>query len=298
MKKTSVVAAAIAMLLTPAAFATDLAVPRYTKAPPMVVDPGYDWSGFYAGLNVGYGWGGSSTVANFNDATSGTLLSSTAGKFDMNGVNGGGQIGYNWQRANWVFGLEADIQAADQKGGTDAVCPGASGTLNGLCSVGHHGDTFTHRGLPVTSNLTEKLEWFGTVRGRVGTTITPRVLVYATGGLAYGQVDATDTVTGTNIIGPGGMNSETRTAVTANFSNSSTRVGWTAGAGIEGALAGNWTAKLEYLYLDLGTVSGAFATPLIAPGGAFVSSGYSSHFTDNILRVGVNYKFGGPTLTR
>jgi outer membrane immunogenic protein len=298
MKKTSVVAAAIAMLVAPAAFAADLAVPRYTKAPPMVVDPGYDWSGFYAGLNIGYGWGGSSTVANFNDATSGALLSSTAGKFDMNGVNGGGQIGYNWQSANWVFGLEADIQAADQNGSADAICPGGVGTLNGVCSIGHHGDTFTHDGLPVTSHLTEKLEWFGTVRGRIGTTITPRVLVYATGGLAYGQVDATETVNGTNIIGPGGMNSETRTAFTSTFSNSSTRVGWTAGAGIEGALAGNWTAKLEYLYLDLGTTSGAFTTPLIVPGGAFLSSGYSSHFTDNILRVGVNYKFGGTALAR
>ncbi len=302
MKRTSVVVAAIAMLFAPGAFATDLALPhdttpRYTKAPPMV-DPGYDWSGFYAGVNVGYGWGRSSTVGSFNDATSGELLSSTANKFDMNGVTGGGQVGYNWQRANWVFGLEADIQASGQKGSTTAVCAGASGTLNGLCTLGHHGDIVNNPGLPVTSDLTEKLEWFGTVRGRVGSTITPSVLVYATGGLAYGEISTTETVTGTNISGLPGQDGATRTPVAASFSNSTTKVGWTAGAGVEGALGGNWTAKLEYLYLDLGTVSGSFTTPIVAPSGAFLATGYSSHVTDNVLRAGVNYRFGGSTLAK
>jgi outer membrane immunogenic protein len=121
----------VAAALSGSAFAADLATPRYTKAPPMVVDPGYDWSGFYAGVNVGYGWGGSSNVANFNDATSGALLSSVANKFDMDGVTGGGQIGYNWQRANWLFGVEADLRASGQEGSAAAVCAGAYGSLNG-----------------------------------------------------------------------------------------------------------------------------------------------------------------------
>jgi outer membrane immunogenic protein len=75
-------------------------------------------------------------------------------------------------------------------------------------------------------------------------------------------------------------------------------VGWTVGAGVEGVISGNWTAKLEYLYVDLGNVSGSFTTPLIAPSGAFATSSYSSHITDNILRVGVNYKFTGPVLAK
>ena len=82
------------------------------------------------------------------------------------------------------------------------------------------------------------------------------------------------------------------------FSNSDTRIGWTAGAGIEGAIGGNWTAKLEYLYMDLGTASGSFLTTIPASGGGFLTSNYSSHITDNILRVGVNYRFGGPVVAK
>jgi outer membrane immunogenic protein len=58
-------------------------------------------------------------------------------------------------------------------------------------------------------------------------------------------------------------------------------------------LSGNWTGKIEYIYVDLGTVSVAFATPIVTTSGAFLVSRFSSRITDNILRVGVNYKFGG-----
>jgi outer membrane immunogenic protein len=102
------------------------------------------------------------------------------------------------------------------------------------------------------------------------------VLLYATGGLAYGEVKSGE------VIGlfPG-------------LSTTNTNVGWTVGAGIEGMIDANWTAKLEYLYVDLGAVSGSF-TPVV--GG--VTSSYSSHITDNVLRVGVNYKFGGPVVAK
>jgi outer membrane immunogenic protein len=70
------------------------------------------------------------------------------------------------------------------------------------------------------------------------------------------------------------------------------------GAGIEGAIGGNWTAKLEYLYIDLGNVSGSFITPVVGPSGAFVTASYNSHVTDNILRFGVNYRWGGPVVAR
>jgi outer membrane immunogenic protein len=227
----------------------------------------------------------------------------------MNGVIGGGQIGYNWQQSNWVFGLEADIQGSGQKGNNSAVCPGGRATsttttaaaVNGTCTVGHIGDTvpFNVAALPVTNNLDEKLSWFGTVRGRIGPTLTPTILAYLTGGLAYGEVRSTSTVTGINLVGAQGVNTPpTAVPVAASFSNSSTRVGWTVGAGVEGVVAGNWTAKIEYLYMDLGTVSGSFVTPIIAPSGAFVTNRYSSHITDNILRVGLNYKWGGPVVAR
>lgn len=171
---------------------------------------------------------------------------------------------------------------------------GAPG-FSGACTAGHIGDTapFDVAALPVTSTLEQKLDWFGTVRGRVGPTITPTILVYATGGLAYGRVNSTNTVSGTNITGAQGTNTFTLTPVAASFSDSSTKIGWTLGAGLEGVLSGNWTGKIEYIYVDLGTVSGAFATPIVTTSGAFLVSRFSSRITDNILRVGVNYKFGG-----
>jgi outer membrane immunogenic protein len=277
------------------------AVASLAATPAFAIDPGFDWSGFYVGANVGYSWGRSSSVVGFNDATSGALLSSSPVKFDMNGVIGGGQAGYNWQRSNWVFGLEGDIQGSGQSGGTSAICAGGTAAvLNGSCTVGHIGDTapFNIPGFPVANSLTEKLQWFGTLRGRVGPAVTPNVLVYVTGGLAYGGISATDAVSGTNIVGPQNVNGATLVPVAASFSKSTTNVGWTAGAGVEGAIGGNWTARLEYLYLDLGNISGRFVTPIVAPSGALVIAGYSSHITDNILRVGVNYKFASSPAPR
>jgi outer membrane immunogenic protein len=310
MKRILVGSAAIVSLFSATnAFAADLAPRMYTKAP--VVDAVYDWTGFYIGGNVGYSWGRSSTTQSFSDALTGTVLNATPTKFDLDGIIGGGQIGYNWQKDKWVFGLEADIQGSGEKGSTNAACPGGpavsvattAAAVNGPCSLGHIGDTIAGNvaAFPVTSSLSEKIEWFGTVRGRIGPTITPTILAYVTGGLAYGEVRATDTVTGTNITNPGGQGvngGNVFTPVAGSFGNSTTRVGWTVGAGVEGVVSGNWTAKIEYLYIDLGNVSGSFTTPIVAPSGAFLTSSYTSHITDNILRVGLNYKLGGPVVAK
>jgi outer membrane immunogenic protein len=113
------------------------------------------------------------------------------------------------------------------------------------------------------------------VRGRVGLLINPTTLLYGTGGLAYGRISASGTF----------FNSFT--SGTASFGDSTTQVGWTLGAGVEGAIpnASNWTWKLEYLYIDFGTLSG----------NGFNSQGeaysWSTRVTDNILRVGLNYRF-------
>jgi outer membrane immunogenic protein len=303
MKKASIAAAlALAGLLVPySASAADL--PVYTKAPPVAV-PVWTWTGFYAGVNIGYSWGRSSSTDTFYDPIAGTILSATTAKFDMDGVIGGGQIGYNWQWDKWVFGLETDFQGSGQKGDDPFTCAGGAtgltlGVLNGACTVGHIADIPARNvaALPVYGDLGEKLDWFGTVRGRIGPTITPTVLIYATGGLAYGDVKTTDAITGVNIGGTQGTLLSTQTPFAATFGNSSTRVGWTAGAGVEGVIGGNWTAKLEYLYIDLGSVSGVFLTPIVTPSGGLATLSYSSHITDNILRVGVNYKFGAAPVT-
>ena len=264
-----VIAVLAGLFATTSAMAADLPARTYTKAPVMV-DPGYNWSGFYIGGNIGYSWGRSNDTTTFTNGAGATLFATT-GSSNLDGVVGGGQVGYNWQTQNWVWGLEADIQGTGERGSRDASCPAAlclppaALALTGV--------------VPVT--LTQQIDWFGTVRARGGILVTPKVLLYATGGLAYGNVNTSETIVG------------------VGYSADDLRVGYTVGAGIEGAIGGNWTARLEYLYVDLGRTSGSFATPLAALGGGTITSNFSSRITDNVLRVGVNYRFNnGPVVAR
>jgi len=142
--------ATVASLLSMNAFAADLSPRTYTKAP-MMVEPGFNWSGFYVGGNVGYSWGSSGNSEAISRLNTGLVLFNATSRNDVNGVIGGGQIGYNWQSSNWLFGLEADIQGSGEKGSSTIVCV--------ACGDGPSN---------ITSNLTQKLEWFGTVRGRAG----------------------------------------------------------------------------------------------------------------------------------
>jgi outer membrane immunogenic protein len=266
---------AIAAVLTTSAMAADLAV----KAPPMVPPVVYNWTGFYIGGNVGYSWGRSSDTSTLTN-TAGTGLFAGTDKADLNGVIGGGQIGYNWQMQNWLVGLEADIQGSGERGSHYYNCPTGvctpSTTLGGPLAL-----VIIVPGVAVPFSVAQRIDWFGTVRGRVGFLATPNVLFYGTGGLAYGGVNTTESIGG---------------PPPAGFANTDTRVGWTVGAGVEGVISGNWTAKLEYLHVDLGTTSGSFLTPIAANPAGFISSNYSSHITDDIVRVGVNYRFSGAPL--
>ena len=253
------------------ASAADLAARPYTKAPPALGEV-YNWTGFYIGGNVGYSWGRSRDTSTLTN-TAGTVLFTSIDRSDLNGVVGGGQIGHNWQVQNWVWGLEADIQGTDEHGSRAFTCPTAICTPSAIILVAP--------GPAVPVSLNQKLEWFGTVRGRAGVLVTPKVLLYATGGLAYGEVKSTETV-----------------GVLTGFSNSDIRVGYTVGAGVEGVIGGNWTAKLEYLYVDLGKVSSSFLTTAPAFGGGVLTSNFSSRITDNVLRAGINYRFGGPVVAK
>src|SRR5437868_9947495 len=142
-------AAAVAALSAPAA-AADMRMPM--KAPPIVA-PIFSWTGFYIGVNGGGGFGaGHNAIVNETFAgapfVSGTWPGSgNFGKLDPSGGFGGGQIGYNYQVQNWVFGIETDIQGASIK---DTA-----------------GATLSYIGAPatITSNVTQKVDWFGTVRG-------------------------------------------------------------------------------------------------------------------------------------
>jgi outer membrane immunogenic protein len=276
MKRLTLTGIALVSLAVGPAMAADLRTPVYTKAP--VMAPIYNWTGFYIGLNGGYSWGRSNTDFTITSTIAGVPAGSVSQ--DINGWVGGGQIGYNWQSGTFVFGLEADIQATGQKGtfnfATPALCP-----------------TITIAVLPCVTgsgSIEQELPWFGTLRGRLGVTPSPTWLLYVTGGLAYGQVDTEATFSATSAFVGGPVIA----SVSAASNSSTTRVGWVIGAGAEWAISGPWSAKLEYLYMDLGTVNTSFAGP--AP---FTLMTTSSRITDNIVRVGVNYRFGGsPVVAR
>jgi outer membrane immunogenic protein len=273
MKRMLIGVTAVASLFATGAFGADLPMRTYTKAP-VFVEPVFNWTGFYLGGNIGYSWGRSSDTSTLTNSA-GTILFASSDKTALNGVVGGGQIGYNWQIQNFVWGLEADIQGTNEKGSRNFVCPA------GVCIPTPVGIAAL-AGTPVPATLGQKIDWFGTVRGRAGVAVSPMLLLYATGGLAYGGINTNEAIG----------------VVPTTFSNNTTSAGWTAGAGIEGAIGGNWTARLEYLYVDLGKVNGSLVTPLTALGGGVITSSYSSHITDNILRVGINYKFNGPVVAK
>lgn len=288
MKRMVIGMAAAMSLFATGALAADLAARPYVKAPVMV-DPVWSWTGFYIGGNGGYSWGRSRTDVTYNNTATGAVIAPPAGSitnasFDMNGGIAGGQIGYNWQSANWVFGIEGDAQWSDEKGRASYNCGGVA-PAGGPCLPGL---TFLPAGAGAGTTLTidQKLEWFGTVRGRVGILATPKVLFYGTGGLAFGEIKTTGTMTG---FTPAGV------AIASVGSTSETRVGWTVGAGVEGKITQNWSAKLEYLYMDLGRFSSGPFT--LAPASA-IAANVSSRFTDHILRAGINYQFGGPVVAK
>jgi outer membrane immunogenic protein len=266
-------------------------LPPIYKAPPPAPAPIYTWTGWYVGGNVGYGLGRASADVNYfapGDGVPAPTVCPPAGfalcingsdTVDMNGVIGGVQAGYNWQNGNYLLGVEADFQGSGQRGTRDFAVGFLSSSGPGTAAI----------------SITERMPWMGTVRGRVGY-VANQWLLYATGGLAYGRIEGVDSSAGAT--GTGGPNP------VWSFSGSGvTKIGWTVGGGAELALGGNWTAKFEYLFVDLGSfdttftgLAGCFGINFPGGGGSCstVSAGtgtFHTHFTDNIVRVGLNYQF-------
>jgi outer membrane immunogenic protein len=255
------------------AAAADLPV----KAP---IAPVWIWDGFYVGANVGYSWGrasGTDVTAPFPG-----FPSSPDGNF--NGWLGGLQAGRNWQSGNWVFGIEGDIQITGEKGSSTN-----SGSTARLVEAGSDfNDIFTQ-----TLSGDRKLPWFATLRGRIGGLIDPTTLLYGTGGLAVGHFTTSGQSTITcQRFGPGSTGTIPQlsacippagspTIGSTSFSDSTTKVGWTLGAGVEKHVTRNWSVKLEYLYLDYGkhTFFGSTA------------GATEVRLRDHVARVGINYLF-------
>ena len=273
-------ASAIALFAAQPATAADMPV----KAPrPLPVVEVWSWSGFYIGGNVGYSWGRSETDVEYFSTVTMLPIAPPAGsitshKFNMNGWLAGGQVGYNIQSNNWVYGIEIDGQWTGQKGDANFLC--AATITGGPCLPGV---TALPGGVTGAAlSLEEKLQWFVTVRGRLGVLAQPSTLLYVAGGLAFGSVKANGVLASIN---------PQLVATSLTFSDKDTNACWTVGAGIEHRIAGNWTAKLEYLYMDLGTFHYSAAFPAAPTIGARINS----DITDHIVRIGLNYKWGPTT---
>jgi outer membrane immunogenic protein len=307
MKRLATAVAAIALIGTPA-FAADIAVKAAAPSPA----PVFSWTGWYAGVNAGASFG--SVKTDFNAPVSAVVTDSATiagpitatGTFDFagsdrtypSGFMGGGQFGYNWQLSPiWVVGLEADFQGALERD-SSTLTNNFSGNATGC--VPFNGGTACLIA-PVSGSTVldyqTKIDWFGTVRLRAGYVWgNGEVMSYVTGGLAYGKVEIEGT-TAASGFAAGPPFSITPQA----FGHSQVNTGWVVGYGTEGVIdfwgARNWTWKIEGLYMDLGTLDATgpggsfnttFGTETIAVTGQVTTH---SHFTDGILRAGLNYKF-------
>ena len=210
--------------------AADLSRPVY-KAPMSPIGY-YNWTGFYAGINGGYGWGEStwSVLPGTRSKPAGGLI--------------GGTVGYNIQAGAFVFGVEGDFDWSGLSGSVACV-PGLA-----ICET--------------------STDWLATFRGRIGYAMD-RFLPYLTGGGAIADVKVT---AGLPLLG-------------VAISSSNSQLGWTLGGGIEYAFMSNWTAKVEYLHVDLGHYDSGPAP--------FVNN---VSFRQDIVRAGLNYRFTGPMFIR
>lgn len=203
--------------------------------------------------------------------------------FNNSGVLGGPQLGYDWRfNRNWLAGLETDFDWSGMKGSS------FSGGLDNGMPV-----------FPFSNTVTEKVDWFGTVRARLGYLPMDNLLTYFTGGFAYGRIDRTG-----NYVwgGPLAIINNGQFAFLCSGggatcfsgSSSSTAAGWTLGAGFEYAVWKNWTVKTEYLFVNLG---GKSLTQTALNGGGITPSSFNANYSAaafNVARVGINYQFSGP----
>jgi len=279
-KKIFIAGAALMALIGTPAFAADMAL----KAPPPPPAPVYSWTGFYIGANVGGGWGSNRSVDYSSNVPHDSLFmgageTPVATSFKDSGAVGGLQFGYNWQfNRNWLVGLETDFDWSGLKGS-------GSGTSTVL---------FTP--ISVAETVHEQIEWFGTVRARLGYLPMNNFLTYITGGVAYGRVDHTGSYVnnggGSFIAGGPGFSVLCSPGTCFTGSSSSVATGWTAGAGFEYAVSTNVTLKAEYLYVGLPSKSITETATAINLAGSLPSS-FNANYSKtnfNVARIGFNYR--------
>lgn len=258
----------ISTVLSAAVLTAALATPAHAS------DPVYNWSGLYVGGHVGHGWGSVDGEHLYKGGAAG--FDETAKDVDINGWLGGGQVGINLQNGSVVFGIEGDLSWA-----------GIDGNHSDTTQTFRSDESYAHR---IHKSWGFDLDHVGTIRGRIGYLMTPRLLIYATGGFAWGDISSSLTTR--------------REGITDGIDYTSGRgkwddtlTGYTVGGGGEWKLSSAWSMKVEYQYINLGDADISYSGPIYDEAGVAVddfdgTETFKSDVDLHTIRVGVNYKFG------
>ena len=229
--------------------AADLGARPITKAPIAAPVALYNWSGFYIGGHVG----GLFADKDWTDVTV-PGFPIVLGNHSPSGVAGCGQVGFNWQTGAWVFGVEGQFSWTNAD--DEHACVAPLGIVLAVCRT--------------------EMNWVATAAGRIGYAFN-NVLLYAKGGGAWTDEDF--------FIAPSALG--TGLVATTVLANSHTRSGWMVGGGIEWGFTPNWSAKIEYNFMDFGTQRTAFVDPVPAFGTTLVDIDQQVH----LVKAGINYRF-------
>ena len=310
--------------LTAGAVAADLPSRRIAPAPYVAV-PVFPWTGFYVGVNAGYGFSGDEATrslftaniiglnAPLGPTVGGGVFGNNNNNRNRDGFVGGGQVGYNYQVGSIVFGVEGDIQYTDfGRGrnnstsgafGTFAPSPGLLGAPTGV-GAGAQGNVAFFNNNTLGAN---RSDYFGTVRGRLGYAFD-RFLVYGTGGVAFRDVGNNNNnnngafgfgvANGLALAGTGFYVNPAATflgaAVNPSLQRRQDDIGYAVGGGVEYAFTPNLTGKIEGLYVnfDNGRKNGQpFVVGVTNFGSPVSTSGRGRGDDFAVVRAGLNYKF-------
>jgi outer membrane immunogenic protein len=264
----------LGVLLATPAFAADMPL----KAPPPPA-PVFSWTGFYVGAALGGEWADAKWTTTLfavpPGAKSVTVDGSSPRNYDPSSLRAGGYVGYNWQwTPQWIGGVEADLAYANGRVSAAGI-PGCAIA----CAAGSPG--------PGVDTSSVKLGWDASVRARLGYLITPNLLAYGTGGIAWQDTQISATC---QHSGPDPLCLFLPALPFSTATDSAIRTGWTVGAGLESRIGGNWLLRAEYRYSYFGTWSNTLnlgvpgATPQIVNDQLKIST--------QIATLGVTYKFG------
>lgn len=256
--------------------------------------PNTNWTGFYIGANAGYYWGQSNSLntnssifyINPLDLDGATNVANALNEIATNRTSqnhndfiGGGQIGFSYEYNQIVFGIDADL---DGLGHTNS-----SAKIEKFVPLVDFPESYTS-----VFSVSKKINYLGTVRGRIGFLWSPSLLFYGIGGLAYGGVEFNESFTAQE-----SFSTFAYPQIQVNNNYNQTRLGWTLGVGLEWMFTCQWSAKLEYAYYDLGTLTKNYPVTqfnnleIPAAPWATVNIHSTAQFALSAVRLGINYHF-------